>query len=92
MTTDTQKPDTATCRLVQAGPQFEGKQWLTYAVGISAESVGSKHVHLLLATIAPGARVKAHTANDWSTMRRFERVILLHPRGGTGCSIQRERG
>ena len=46
MTTDTQKPDTATCRLVQAGPQFEGKQGLTYAVGISAESVGSEHVHL----------------------------------------------
>ena len=30
---------TPTCRLVQAGAPFEGKQGLTYAVGISAESV-----------------------------------------------------
>ncbi|WP_031363053.1 cupin domain-containing protein [Caballeronia sordidicola] len=67
MTTGTQKPDTSTCRLVRAGPQFEGKQGLTYAVGISAESVGSKHVHLQLATIAPGARAKAHLHAEHET-------------------------
>ncbi|RFU49269.1 cupin domain-containing protein [Paraburkholderia sp. DHOC27] len=50
----------ATCRVVQPGSEFEGKQGLTYAVGISAESVGSKFVHLQLATIPPGARAKAH--------------------------------
>jgi uncharacterized RmlC-like cupin family protein len=60
MNTQAQTPDTSTCRLVQAGQPFEGKQGLTYAVGISVESVGSKHVHLQLATIPPGARAKAH--------------------------------
>jgi len=67
MTTGTQKPDSSTRRLVQAGPQVEGKQGLTYAVGISAESVGSKHVHLQLATIAPGARAKAHLHAEHET-------------------------
>ena len=67
MTTDTQKPETSSSRLVQACPQFEGKQGLTYAVGISVESVGSKHVHLQLATIAPGARAKAHLHAEHET-------------------------
>ncbi|MFL9982624.1 cupin domain-containing protein [Paraburkholderia sediminicola] len=61
------KPGTPTCQLVQAGPQFEGKQGLTYAVGISAESVGSKHVHLQLATIPPAARAKAHLHAEHET-------------------------
>jgi len=60
MNTSAQTTETPTCRLVKAGTPFEGKQGLTYAVGISAESVGSKHVHLQLATIPPGARAKAH--------------------------------
>jgi uncharacterized RmlC-like cupin family protein len=60
MNTSTHRPDTLTCQLVQAGAEFEGKQGLTYAVGISAQSAGSQHMHLQLATIPPGARAKAH--------------------------------
>lgn len=52
--------DSVSCRLVQAGAEFTGKQGLSYAVGISAETVGSRHVHLQIATIPPGARAKAH--------------------------------
>jgi uncharacterized RmlC-like cupin family protein len=37
-----------------------GKQGLTFAPGISAESVGSKGVYLELLTIPPGGRAKAH--------------------------------
>ncbi|GJE25586.1 cupin domain-containing protein [Methylobacterium organophilum] len=49
-----------TCRLVQAGASFTGKQGLDYAVGISAESVGAKGLHLQLVTIPPLAKAKAH--------------------------------
>jgi uncharacterized RmlC-like cupin family protein len=60
MSISVQKPDSLTCQLVQAKPPFQGRQGLTYAVGISAESVGSRHMHLQLATIQAGARAKAH--------------------------------
>ncbi len=53
--------DTApTCRVVRAGTQFVGKQGLTYAPGISAETVGSKGLHLQILTMPPGAKAKAH--------------------------------
>ncbi len=48
------------CRLVRAGASFTGKQGLDYAVGISAESVGARGIHLQLVTIPPGARARAH--------------------------------
>jgi uncharacterized RmlC-like cupin family protein len=53
-------PDKSECRLVQAGAAFEGKQGLIYHVGISAETVGAKGIHMQLVTIPPGARAKAH--------------------------------
>jgi uncharacterized RmlC-like cupin family protein len=49
-----------TCRVVRAGPEFIGKQALTYAPGISAESVGAQGIHLQILTIPPGGRAKAH--------------------------------
>jgi uncharacterized RmlC-like cupin family protein len=48
------------CRLLQAGESFIGKQGLKYAVGISAESVGAQGIHMQLVTIPPGGRAKAH--------------------------------
>ena len=48
------------CRLLQAGESFIGKQGLEYAVGISAESVGARGIHMQLVTIPPGGRAKAH--------------------------------
>ncbi|MFN8473819.1 MAG: cupin domain-containing protein [Anaerolineae bacterium] len=51
---------TRTCRLVRAGSPFEGKQGLTYAVGISAESVGATGINMQFVTIPPKARAKAH--------------------------------
>jgi uncharacterized RmlC-like cupin family protein len=50
----------ATCRRVRAGLAFTGKQGLDYAVGISAQSVGARAIHLQLATLPPGLRGKAH--------------------------------
>lgn len=51
---------TSTCRLVRAGEEFQGKQGLLYAPGISAESAGAHGIHLQFVTLPPGARAKAH--------------------------------
>jgi uncharacterized RmlC-like cupin family protein len=48
------------CRLVQAGVAYTGKQGLQYNVAISAESVGSRALHMQLVTIPPGGRARAH--------------------------------
>jgi uncharacterized RmlC-like cupin family protein len=48
------------CIVVQAGKEFIGKQGLSYAPGISAETAGARGIHLQLVTIPPGARAKAH--------------------------------
>ena len=60
MTTSTTQPTSSECRLLQAGKTFIGKQGLEYAVGISAESTGSEHIHMQLVTIPPGGRARAH--------------------------------
>ncbi len=48
------------CRLVRAGEPFLGKQGLMYTPAISAETVGSRAIHMQLVTIPPGGRAKAH--------------------------------
>ena len=48
------------CRVIRPGEVFKGKQELLYNVGISAETVGAKRLHMQIATIPPGARAKAH--------------------------------
>jgi len=60
MTTSTTQPTSSEFRLLQAGKTFMGKQGLEYAVGISAESTGSEHIHMQLVTIPPGGRARAH--------------------------------
>jgi uncharacterized RmlC-like cupin family protein len=55
------RPDTApTCRSVRAGQDFTGKQGLSYAPAISAQTVGAAGIHMQIVTIPPGARAKAH--------------------------------
>jgi uncharacterized RmlC-like cupin family protein len=48
------------CRLVKPGERYTGKQGLDYAVAISAETVGSKALHMQLVTIPPGGKARAH--------------------------------
>ncbi len=59
---DVPAPETSlpACRLVRAGEPFIGKQMLQYAVGVSAESVGARSIHMQLVTIPPGGRARAH--------------------------------
>lgn len=48
------------CALVRGAGVVVGKQGLSYAPGISAESVGAKAIHLELLTLPPRGRAKAH--------------------------------
>ena len=48
------------CKAVRASASFVGKQGLTYAPAVSAETVGSSAIHMQLLTMPPGARAKAH--------------------------------
>jgi uncharacterized RmlC-like cupin family protein len=73
------------CRLVAAGDAFVGRQALTYAVGISAESVGARAIHMQIVRIPPRARAKAHKlaclarrGADGAQHRAAGR-LLLHP-------------
>jgi uncharacterized RmlC-like cupin family protein len=52
--------DVLMCRVVQAGERIAGKQSLFYNVGVSAESVGARGMHMQIVTIPPAARAKAH--------------------------------
>lgn len=67
-----------TCQLVRPGAEFVGKQGLHYAVGISAETVGARHIHFQLATIPPGARAKAH-------MHAEHETAIYGMSGASGC-------
>ena len=49
-----------TCRVFRAGETYAGKQGFDYAAGISAESAGAKGICMVLLTIPPGTRAKAH--------------------------------
>ena len=48
------------CLVLRAGPEFTGRQGLSYAPGISAQSAGSQALHLQILTMPPGARARAH--------------------------------
>jgi uncharacterized RmlC-like cupin family protein len=63
MTYDTK----GTCRVVIPGAEFVGKQALLYSIGISAETVGARGIHLQVVTIPPGGRAKAHKHDGHET-------------------------
>jgi uncharacterized RmlC-like cupin family protein len=52
--------ETSACKVVRAGQTVQGKQELFYNVGVSAESVGARGIHMQIVTIPPGAKAKAH--------------------------------
>ena len=57
----------ATCRVVKAGGTYEGKQGFRYTAGISAETVGAGGICLMLLTIEPGDRARAHLHENHET-------------------------
>lgn len=50
------------CQLVhtRADATYRGKQGLSYFEGVSAQSVGARHLCMHMLTIPPGGRAKAH--------------------------------
>ena len=50
----------ATCLRLRAGEPFIGKQGLTYAAAISAETARASAIHMQMLTMPPGGRAKAH--------------------------------
>jgi uncharacterized RmlC-like cupin family protein len=56
-----------TCKVVRAGEAYQGKQALSYAPGISAETVGARNINLQLVTIPPNGRAKAHLHAEHET-------------------------
>ncbi len=60
-------PTKTECRVISPGESYEGRQGLTYAVGISAESAGAKHIHMQVVRIPPGGRAKAHKHSEHET-------------------------
>ena len=53
--------DASDCRLVRPGATtYAGKQGFDYVEGITAEVVGAKAICMMLLTIPPGGRAKAH--------------------------------
>lgn len=56
-----------TCRVLKAGGSYEGKQGFRYTAGVSAETVGAEGICLMLLTIPPGGRAKAHLHENHET-------------------------
>ena len=52
--------NTATCRVIQTGQTYAGKQAFTYFAGVSAENCGARGICMHLLTIPPGQRAKTH--------------------------------
>jgi uncharacterized RmlC-like cupin family protein len=48
------------CKTIRPSETYDGKQGFSYIEGISAERVGSTGIAMMLLTIPPGARAKAH--------------------------------
>jgi uncharacterized RmlC-like cupin family protein len=60
MSQDNTEVEALACIVVRAGETFVSKQGLSCAPGISAQTAGSKGIHLEIVTIPPGGRAKAH--------------------------------
>ncbi|MCB9076488.1 MAG: cupin domain-containing protein [Anaerolineaceae bacterium] len=66
-----------TCKLIQPGETYTGKQAFTYFAGISAENTGARGICMHLLTIPPGGRAKAHLHENHET--------AIYVLSGEGC-------
>ena len=60
MSKETATLERPVCRVLRAQAPFIGKQGLSYAPAVSAETVHASAIHMQLLTIPPGGRAKAH--------------------------------
>ncbi len=66
------------CRVVHATAERLGKQGHFHAPGISAQSVGSRGLHLQIVRIPPGGKAKAHKHESHETA-----IYVLSGESGT---------
>ena len=52
--------DAPTCRVVRSGEAYRGLQGLTYLAGLTGASAGARGISMVVGTIPPGGRAKAH--------------------------------
>lgn len=55
------------CILVRSGDAYVGQQNLTYIAGLTGATAGSRGISMVVATLPPGARAKAHLHHDIET-------------------------
>jgi uncharacterized RmlC-like cupin family protein len=48
------------CKLIRPAVPYDGKQGFSYLEGISKESAGAQGIAMMLLTVPPGGRAKAH--------------------------------
>lgn len=70
--------DTIGCRVIRASSPVEGKQGLSYEIGISADSAGARALHLQRVFIPPLGKAKAHKHAEHET-------AILALEGRSGC-------
>lgn len=66
-----------TCKVIQTGDSYTGKQAFTYFAGVSAENTGARGICMHLLTIPPGGRAKAHLHENHETA-----IYVLSGEGG----------
>lgn len=52
--------DAPTCRAIRSGEAYRGLQGLSYLAGLTGASAGASGISMVVVTIPPGARAKAH--------------------------------
>lgn len=55
------------CKLIRPAVPYDGKQGFSYLEGISAESCGARGIAMMLLTVPPGGRAKAHMHDTHET-------------------------
>ncbi len=48
------------CRVIRSGEAYSGLQGLTYRAGLTGASAGSRAICMVVLTLPPGAKAKAH--------------------------------
>lgn len=74
---DARSTTEGTCAVVSAGAATQGRQGLSYAPAVSAETVGARALHMQMVTIPPGGRAKPHRHDGHETA-----VHILSGRSG----------
>jgi uncharacterized RmlC-like cupin family protein len=60
-------PSQSTCVVIREGEPFVGKQGLTYRMGLTGATAGTRDICMTVLVVPPGARAKAHAHDGIET-------------------------